>query len=577
MTNSHVDQEGLSWIYPDLDQEWHQKIINEFKIHPVTAQVLVSRGFRDVDEIHNYLYAKLPNLLNPRLFPDMDKAVERIISALKNHESILVCGDNDVDGITATALLTEFLNFLGIKTIPFVTGNIVPHSTIYDAVEYARAQECNLIITVDCGISSVDEIRKAKEYGIETIVTDHHEPMVELPNCLAILNPKVGTNYPNRELTGVGVAFKLAHGVANFILAHNILDHGEIDLKKYLDLVALGTVADMGSLLGENRILVRYGLYQLRKTYRIGLYHLLKICDLEPENVTSSDIASKIAPRLNSLGRIDDPQKGVQLLLTKDHITAEKLAKELEHNNLERQKIERRDFETIEDLLKKNQDLLKNKALVIFSEKFHPGIVPILTTRLTKLYNRPVIVIALDKGIGKGSIRTIPEFPLLPTLKENANFLLNFGGHDFAAGFSIKEENIDKFKHNFIEEANKNLKDPDIMAKLYLDGSVSFKDLSFEFLESMNLLEPFGNENPPPIFYSQTKQTWIPKIVGKMHLKFYLENDERTLEGIGFGMAPRRIQLRKKNTSLLVAFTPQINTFLNKTSIQLQIKDFRII
>ena len=574
-----LTQNDPIWIYPQVDSEWHKTIIKEFSIHPVTAYILASRNYKSLEEIHEYLYAKLPNLFDPQLFPDMDKALDRILEALKHIDHILVYGDNDVDGITAAALLTEFLRFIGAGVFFYVPNrNTLKQSVILDALEYAAANECKLIITVDCGITSATEIEEAVRRHIDVIVTDHHEPTAKIPHCIATLNPKlINSTYPNRNLTGVGVAFKLAHAVTNALISNGSISPSKIDLKRYLDLVALGTIADMGSLLGENRILVRYGLRQLRKTKRIGLVKLFTVCDLKLGEITPIDIASKVAPRLNSLGRIADPRKGVELLLIRDPVAAENLAKELDLNNIERQKIERRDSEDVESYILKNPQILGHKAIVLYSEKWHPGIIPIITARIAKQYNRPTVVISIDQGIGKGSIRTIHEFPLLQHLRDNAEILDNFGGHDFAAGLTIRAENIEKFQHNFIKAADQQLKDNDVISKLHLDAKINFGDLTFDFMESFSLLEPFGNENPAPILYCDAKQIWPPKVVGKTHLKLYLEQNDRMLEGIAFGMAQKRTRLLKKSLTLHIAFTPHINVFLNKSSIQLQIRDFQIV
>ena len=575
MTSSSKDP---IWIYPEVDPEWHQTIIKEFSIHPVTAYILAARGFHSLEEIHSFLYAKLPDLLDPQLFQDMNKAVDRILHSLDKKEHILIYGDNDVDGITAAALLTEFLRYIGAQVFYYVPNrNTLKQSVILDALEYAIANECKLIITVDCGITSATEIAEVVSRNIDVIVTDHHEPTAKLPHCIATLNPKlIDSTYPNRHLTGVGVAFKLAHAVTNALISNGAISPSKIDLKRYLDLVALGTIADMGALIGENRILVRYGLRQLRKTKRIGLAKLFSVCELKLGEITPIDIASKVAPRLNSLGRIADPRKGVELLLLRDPVAAENLAKELDLNNIERQKIERRDSEDVESLLLKNPQILKHKAILIYSDKWHPGIIPIITARVAKQYNRPTIVIAIDQGIGKGSIRTIPEFPLLPFLREHSALLENFGGHDFAAGLTIRAENIPEFQKRFLAAADLKLQEHDVIAKLHLDAKINFGDLTFDFMESFSLLEPFGNENPAPILYCDAKQIWPPKIVGKTHLKLFLEQNERTLEGIAFGMGDKRARLLKKNLTLHIAFTPHINVFLNKSSIQLQVKDFQL-
>lgn len=567
------------WVYPENKRDWVAEIISEFSIHPVTAEILASRGFESIEEIHDYLYAKLPDLLDPQLFADMDKAVSRVYDALKNHESILIYGDNDVDGISGTALLTEFLQFIGANVFFYIPNrNSLKQSVMLDALDYALKNNCKLLITVDCGITSAVEIEEVVRQKVDVIITDHHEPTAKLPHCIATLNPKLlNSTYPNRDLTGVGVAFKLAHAITNFLISNGDISPTKIDLKRYLDLVALGTIADMGSLLSENRILVRYGLRQIRKTKRIGLIKLFTVCDLKLSEITTMDIASKVAPRLNSLGRIADPIKGVELLLIRDPVAAESLAKELDLNNIERQKIERKDSEDIEQYIHKNPQILHHKAIVLYSDKWHPGIIPIITARIAKQYNRPTIVIAIENGLGKGSIRTIPEFPLLPQLHANAALLENFGGHDFAAGLTIKQENIDKLKAHFIAAADEKLKDQDILSKLHLDAPINFGDLTFDFMESFSLLEPFGNENPAPILYCDAKQIWPPKVVGKTHLKLYLEQNDRLLEGIAFGMAEKRPILCKKNLVLHIAFTPHINNFLNKASIQLQIRDFQII
>ena len=567
------------WVYPECDPAWKKEIIQEFNIHPVTAEALSARPFKSLEEIHSFLYAKLPDLHDPDLFPDMDKAVDRILTALKNKEKILIYGDNDVDGITSTVLLTEFFESINARVLYYIPNRTaLDQSLMIHALNYAEKNGCTLVITVDCGISAAHEIEEAVRRKIDIIVTDHHEPTAKLPHCVATLNPKLlNSTYPNRDLTGVGVAFKLAHAITNELIEHDEITSSKIDLKKYLDLVALGTIADMGSLLRENRILVRYGLKQMRKTKRIGLLTLCTVCDVKIGEINPVDIASKVAPRFNSLGRIADPNKGVQLLLIRDPIAAENLAQELDLNNIERQKIERKDTDDIESFILKNPQMLKEKAIVLHSNKWHPGIIPIITARIAKQYNRPTIIIAIEDGIGKGSLRTISEFPLLPLLKENADILLNFGGHDYAAGLTIKENHIEDFKRRFIQNANARLQEQDVLFKLKLDAKISFSDLTFDFMESLNLLEPFGNENPAPIFYCDVKQVWPPKVIGKSHLKLYLDQNDRLLEGIAFGMADRKQSLLRKNLPLRIAFTPHVNNFLNKSSIQLHIKDFQVL
>lgn len=569
---------GAVWIFPEKNVMLLNEIVGELKIHPVIAQILISRGFKTLEEIHDFLYAKLPHLFAPDLFPDMDKAVARILTALKNNEAILIYGDNDVDGMTAAALLTEFLKEINARVFFLISHRAsLKKSLIGDALSFAQEHKCSLLITVDCGVTAAKEIQEVVEKGIDVIVTDHHEPTSKIPHCIATLNPKlINSTYPNRELTGVGVAFKLAHAVTNELIENGTLPSHEIDLKNYLDLVALGIIADMGALKGENRILVRYGLKQMHSRKRVGLTKLLEMSDLQHGELTPMDIASKIAPRLNSLGRIADPNKGVELLLVRDKTEAESLVRQLDLHNIERQKIEREAADDIEEYIFQHPEILLDRAIILASEKWHPGVIPIISARIAKQYSRPTLIISIEQGVGKGSIRTIPEFPLLPILKENAGLLINFGGHDYAAGLTIREENIDEFKQKFLEAARNALNDQDVLPKLHLDAKIHFNEITFDFLESLQLLEPFGNENPQPVLYCEATQVWPPKVIGKYHLKLFLEQGDRMLEGIAFGLADRKEEIRRKNLPLRIAFTPHINLFLNKASIQLQIKDFQI-
>lgn len=567
------------WIYPEADAELEDKFIKEFNFGPVTAKILINRGLKTSEDIHKFLYSKLPDLFDPYLFTDMDKAVDRICYAIDHEENILIYGDNDVDGMTGSALLTDFLKACGGYVFFYVPNrNALKKAVIEDAFEYAHTNNCKLIITVDCSIAETDLDKLQDRENIDIIITDHHEPTEKFQYTVATLNPKlVNSTYPNRDLVGVGVAFKLAHAIMNHRIATGQLPKKKIDLKSYLDLVALGTISDMGALRGENRILVQYGLRQLKKTKRIGLIKLFEVSEIDVSELNSMTIASKIAPRLNSLGRIADPRRGVEFLLVKDSVTAEIMAKELDLNNIERQKIERIMSEEIEAFIKEHNSLLKENGIVLCSNDWHPGIIPIITARISKEYNRPTILIAIDNHIGKGSMRTIPEFPLLPFLKKNADILINFGGHNAAAGLTIHEDNILELKNRFIQATNESLNTEDVQPKLFLDSPIHFNQLTFEFMETLKLLEPFGNENNPPLLYCHAKQAWPPKVINNLHLKLFLEQDDRFLEGIAISMAYKKKLLYQKGLTLNIAFTPQVNYYNNKASIQLIIKDFQLL
>jgi single-stranded-DNA-specific exonuclease len=572
-----VEGEGeWLWVYPTINPQWSDAIAGEFRIHPIAAQILAGRGFASLDDVHQFLYAKLPDLIDPYLLPDMDKAVERLHQALRRNERILIYGDNDVDGMTGTALLVEFLRSVGADVAFYIPNpNVLSPSGLNEALEQALARDCRLIITVDCGITGAAEIELITSKNIDVIVTDHHEPTAKWAHCVATLNPKlINSSYPNRDLTGVGVAFKLAHAMASHLGAEGYPSIDSIDLRRYLDLVALGTVADMGALLGENRILVRYGLQELRRGQRMGLAQLAAVCDLDMTRLTAVDIASKLAPRLNSLGRVADPQKGVELMLQRESAAAEALAKELDLHNVQRQRLEQQMSEQVMRTIESSPELLNGKAIVMFSSKWHPGVVPIVSARVAKRYHRPALMICIQRGVGKGSMRTIPQFPLLPVLHKNAELLLNYGGHDYAAGLAIKEENIPEFATRFTQAANLALTEVDVVPKLPLDAKADFSQLTFDLMDSLELLEPFGNGNVQPVFYCTARQARPPKVVGQHHLKFYLEQGDRLLEGIGFGMAPRRATLLH-TPHLEVAYCPQVATYQKKPSIQLLIRDVR--
>ena len=561
---------------PTVNTELAEKVSSQFHLHPVLSQILVNRGFTSPETIHSYLYARLPDLFDPFLFAEMPQAVERIARALQNGETILIYGDNDVDGMTGTALLAEFLSFVGGKVLFHISNRttLLRQSMILDALEFALRHHCTLLITVDCGITAAEQIEEVVKHNIDVIITDHHEPTAKIPLCVATLNPKLVTSvYPNRDLTGVGVAFKLAHAMTEYLMQEEALPAKRIDLKRYLDLVAIGTVADMGALVGENRILVSYGIEQLKKTKRVGLAKLLSICDIDVQNSTTTVIASKIAPRLNSLGRIAEPENGVKLLLVRNALAAEKLAIELNLYNIERQKIERLMTKDVEKTLEENKHILSHKAIILASRKWHPGIIAILAMRLAKHFNKPCVMIALDGQIGKGSLRSIPEFPVIPVLRELSDLLLNYGGHDAAAGLTIREQSIDEFTSRFIEIANARLQEVHVTPKLYLDAEVAFSELTFDFMDSMKLLEPFGHGNQPPVLFTNAMQVQEPKVVGRQHLKLFLEQNDRMLEGIASWQAHRIALLQGWRGLLKVAYTPNVSG----SSIHLIIRDFQKI
>lgn len=575
-TNKNFDNQ---WVYPSENQSFMQELIDRFHLPPAIARLFISRKFESADAVHRFLFGQLPDLHRPFLFSQMRRAVKRIMEAKEYNQSIMVFGDNDVDGMTGTTLLCQFLNHIGIKTFFRLADPKSTRATmILDVLPVLKKHDCKLLITVDCGITANSELKQISREGVDVIITDHHEPSAELPRVHAILNPKVeGDRYPNKQITGVGVAFKFAHAITEHMIKHRKLPKDYVDLKDYLDLVAMGTVADMAPLTEENRILVRYGLKKMSQSPRIGLTKLMEVAEVQSKDVDTTIIASKIAPRLNSLGRIADPHKGVELLLVDNPDQAEVMAQELDLFNLERQKIERTMTVDVEAMFDTTPQILKNHAIVLSSDQWHSGVIAILSTRISKMFNRPTIFLAIENGVAKGSLRSIPNFPLLSILKQCSHLLINYGGHDYAAGLSLEEKNIEEFKKFFIGKANESLSDEDVTPKLYLDAPISFTDLTFDLMEAIQLIAPFGNDNLPPVFYTTVHQKRPPKIIGKNHIKLYLVHEGLQLEAIGFGFADKLDELKEiGNASFDVAFTPQVNEFQQKDSIQLILRDYKL-
>ncbi|WP_249538520.1 single-stranded-DNA-specific exonuclease RecJ [Chlamydiifrater volucris] len=567
----------VCWIFPKEDISRCRALCKAFKLHPVLSKVLVARGIRDVSSARGFLYPRLSECLDPLQIPNMAAAVERLLRARRNRERVLVYGDNDVDGITSVTLLTEFFHQVHID-VEYAFNRLplnYQHSSPHLANE-AQEKGVRLVVTVDWGTTAVKEIQDIRKMGIDVVVTDHHEPTGRFPKGVAIVNPKFFENYPNRELTGVGVAFQLAMAVFRSLLASKEIQEDHIDIYKFLDLVALGTIADLGELSGENRILVSHGISLIREGKRLGLRRLLEISKIDYSRVTASDIALRVAPKLNSLGRLSDPAKGVELLLSIDSIKSLQLVKKIFEIDRERKELERKVFCDIEKFLKNNPSETKKAALVLSSDLWHPRIVPIISAKLSKQYNKPVIIISFSEEIGKGSARTYMNFPLLKVLKKCSDHFLSFGGHNFAAGLSIRKENFVSFKKKFIHLVQSSTHCKHRKEDLFLDAEVDFSALDHELLSSIELLEPFGRGNPSPLFFTTARQYRSPKLVSGSHIKLFLEKDGQHFEGIAFSMEHRLKELKNAGLSeLKVAYTPRIicSPFLGEV-VQLLVRDF---
>ncbi|BAE81599.1 Mg-dependent 5'-3' ssDNA-specific exonuclease [Chlamydia felis Fe/C-56] len=566
------------WVYPKQNPILLSVIIKELHLHPIAAQIFVSRGFQTVDEVRDFLYVHLSNLHDPELLLDMSKAIERLLLAKERNEHIMVYGDSDVDGISGVALLVEFLKSIDVRVSYCFLGALLKHSGEPSSLIAKMKEEgISLLITVDCGITAGKEVSDINKQGIDVIITDHHMPTGKIPHCIATLNPKLKDRaYPNKELTGVGVAFKLARGVLNALEKKN--PSIKVDLKRLLDLVTLGTVTDVGTLLGENRTMVRHGIKEISKGSRLGLHKLCVFSGVKPSEVTSTDIVLKIAPKLNSLGRLADASKGVELLLTEDPEVANDIIQYLDKINKERQKIEADVFHDVQKILKSNPSIVKQAAIVLSSKEWHSRVIPIISARLAKAYNKPVAIISNQGGVGKGSLRTIGSFPLLGILQKCSSLFVSYGGHDFAAGIIINEDQIEPFRKKFIHLVNSSLKKDKAVITLSLDARAEFDEIDHDLLSSIDLFEPFGKGNPVPIFYTVVRQVRYPKLLPGNHLKLYINHGERNLEGIAFGLGDRIDALKANwNKPLELAYTPRLSKSSNGGVIHLLVRDFRIL
>ncbi len=509
----------------------------------------------------------------------MEKAVARLLKSKENNEHVMIYGDGDVDGITGVTLLVEFLQMLGVKTSYCCSGTLFKqHGEITSLISQMLQDGVSLLITVDCGITAGREVRSINKQGIDVIVTDHHTPTGKLPHCIATLNPKLDKNsYPNKELTGVGVAFKLVCATYEELIKQDASWKDKIDLLHFLDLVSLGTIADVGRLSGENRILVSYGIKEITKGKRLGLKKLCSLSGVDKSDISSTNLGIRITPKLNSLGRLADSSQGVKLLLSQDPRTVGTIVSELAIVNQERQRIEAEVLRDVERILAANPKLTAQSAIVLASPYWHSRVIPIISARLARTYNKPVAIIALQDGIGKGSLRTIGAFPLLGVLRKCESFFLSYGGHDFAAGLMIKEEQIEGFRKKFIHLVNSSLRKDEATLTLPLDVCMDFSQISQDLISSMELLEPFGKGNPSPVFYTRAIQVRYPKLLSGNHVKLYLNSGERNLEGTAFGQGDK-ISLLKANWNmpLDIAYTLRVMKRSVHGAVRLLIQDFRI-
>jgi single-stranded-DNA-specific exonuclease len=535
---------------------------------PILEHLLRQRGLLSDGDLETFLRPRLKDLSDPFLLPDMDLAVARIFQAIDAGERICIYGDYDVDGVTSIALMRRVLRAYGAEPRLFIPKRSSEgYSLSRVALERCmREGECpGLMITVDCGTSAVEEIASLTAQGVDVVVVDHHEPGPHgLPNCVAVVNPKCSNHLT--YLCAAGVVFKLAHAL---LKTRPLAD---FDLRDVIDLVAVATIADIVPLIGENRILVCHGLRRLPKTLNAGLWALQKVTGMNG-SATSMDVGFRIGPRLNAAGRMDVPEDALEMLLTDDGAHAARLAEKLDGYNRERQRHEHQMRAEALEMLGRDFDPGKDPVIVLGSRSWHPGVVGIVASRLMRQFHKPTFVIAIDaNGVGKGSGRSIEGVSLVQAIQACSAHLLAGGGHDMAAGLSIDEASIVEFRRSFGEYVRDASDSEQRLPRLYVDAEVDFEDLSLEFLDSYDLLQPFGSSNPQPVFMSrQVYLTETPQRLKNNHLRLSLRQGYAERDAIFFGGGERTLPEPPWD----IAFTIDRNTFRGRTTLQIIIQDVR--
>ena len=544
----------------------------ETGISPLKAQILLNRGVSDPNSAASFLSPRLSSLADPMLLKDMDQAVELIMEAMENHEQIAVFGDYDADGITATALLINFFSELGVPISHYIPNRLEEgYSLNPPAIRKLSESGVRLIITVDCGISNRREIEMAKGLGMKIVVTDHHQIPEDFDHLCPVINPnRHDSRLPFRELAGVGVAFFLAVALRSCLRDRGWFTEGrhEPDLKQYLDIVALGTVADMVPLIDQNRILVRSGIEVMKKSVWPGIKAMKEISGIGGQRISFYDLAFKLAPRLNAPGRLGDSATGLTTLTTVSESVARENAGRLNSMNTQRQRIEEDILNEIEDSILNKSDLKDRRTIVLAKEGWHQGVLGVVASRLLDRYYRPALVLTIREGMAIGSGRSIDGFDLHRSMTRLNHLFEKFGGHYHAAGCTLKVSNIEALAAGLEEIAREELKKEDLVPAIDIDAEVSLPELTYDTVSDIRSMEPFGPGNPQPLFYCGDLEVVNSRIVKERHLKLRVRQGGCVMEAIGFGLSDSH-PLEGKSINMI--FTPDINEWNGHQTLQLKI------
>ena len=559
---------NMIWEVETADSILQRKFADGLKISRVVAGLLANRGIESLEEARIFMEPELKDLHDPFLLKGMSESTARIREALSNGDKILICGDYDVDGLTAAALLTIVLKELGGNASSYIPHRVREgYGLNEETIRAAGRDGVKLVITVDCGSNSISEVIEAKKLKMDVIITDHHEfENLALPPAVAVINPhRPDCSYPCKDLSGVGVALKVAQALL-----------GIEGVREHLDLAALGTVADIVPVKGENRILVKHGLEELRRTKKPGLRALMQVSGIPDGRLTEEQVAFILAPRINAPGRLDSADISLKLLLSKSEKEAFAIACELEKSNRRRKVVQN---EILRDARRKVEEELKKSrvpVIVLADEGWHPGIVGIVAGRLAEEFCRPAILIAMDGDKGKGSARSIEQFHILNALRECRKLLNNFGGHSQAAGLVVSKKNLAGFRKRMEQVGEEKLDGKDLIPELKVDMELDLSEVTRDVIEEMSCMEPYGPGNREPVFVSREVGVMYPRVVKDKHLKMRVSGNGkgRGVNVIGFGMAGC-IDGLAGGGNVDIVYSPRINEWKGTNEVQLQLIDIK--
>ncbi|MCK9197635.1 MAG: single-stranded-DNA-specific exonuclease RecJ [Syntrophales bacterium] len=542
------------------------------------SKILMSRNIVNLSDARKYLFPSLNDLHNPFLMKDMDKAVYRVIQAIQRKEKIVVFGDYDADGITSIAVMLKFFSGLLPETDFYIPDRIGEgYGLNRGAIDLLKSRSVDLIITVDCGVSDLECVAYASTLGIDTIILDHHEVPEILPHAVAVIDPhRPDCPFPFKHLAGVGIAFNFLIGLRGKLRQEGFWnDRTYPNLKNYLDLVALGTIGDISPLVDENRIFTKIGLDLITEDKRVGLKALKEICGIDTQVMDTNKASFCLIPRINAAGRVGSPTEAVKLLLTDDLAEARDIARVLDGYNRKRQAIEKTILQEILEEISKTIDPHLKSSLVFASANWHPGVIGIVASRLVDRFYRPAILISLRNGIGKGSGRSIADFNIYQGLKKCESLLLSYGGHQYAAGISIREEDIEEFKNILEGVIREDIQPVNMISQTTIDAQCQLHDVNHDLLVQIAMLAPFGSRNPEPVLCVRNVNVAASNVVGNNHLRLRLNGDGVSCNGIWFSKGHFIKQLTSGTTSD-IAFTPQFNYWNGVNEIQLKMKDMSV-